>query len=153
VCTVASVLAFSAISISQGIDPQEVLQYFSWIAYVLIAAAYSAFVFSGELSRDGPLIFSKQNTRSAPQVIAVHLAYLTILLCLLRLASYIVLTLPHWMTDTFSGGRRNSRISIADLSFFALSATIALIERKRLYVQSESDSAEPDESPTVPNAE
>jgi len=31
--------------------------------------------------------------------------------------------------------------------------TLALFERKHLFVESESDSAEPDESATVPNAD
>ena len=151
-CTIAGAFAFSAISITQGIDPQEDLQYFSWLVYALVAAAYSAFVFSGELSKDGPRIFSERNARSASQVIAAHAAYLTMFLCLLRLASYIVLTVPLWMTNTFDGGR-HLRLSIFDLLFAAVWVTLALIERKHLYVESESDSTVPDESATIPNAD
>jgi hypothetical protein len=151
-CTLAAAFASSAVPIPQGIDPKEDLQYFSWLVYALIAAAYCAVVFSGELSKEGPRIFSKQNARSPSQVIATHAAYLTIFLCLLRLAAYMVLAMPHWMTDTFNCGRRGN-ISIADMLFFAVSMTLALFERKHLFVESESDSAEPDESATVPNAD
>ena len=83
-------------------------------------------------------------------MIAVHAAYLTMFLCLLRLASYVVSTVPHWMTNTFDGGR-HGRTSIFDLLFLAVSVTLALIERRHLYVESESDSAEPDDSATLPN--
>ena len=151
-CAIAVAFAFFAISISPGIDPQEILQYFSGPVYALVAAGFSAFVFRGELSKDGPRIFSKQNARTVSQIIAVHAAYLTMFLCLLRLASYIVLTVPRWMTNTFDGGR-HLRLSIIDLLFIAVSVTVALIERKHLYVESETDSTDPDESATVPNAD
>ena len=135
-----------------GTDPQELLQYFSGPVYALVAAGFSAFVFSGELSKDGPRIFSKQNARTVSQIIALHAAYLTMFLCLLRLASYIVLTVPLWMTNTFNGGR-HLRLSIFDLLFAAVWVILALIERKHLYVQSEIDPAESDEDSSVPNAE
>jgi hypothetical protein len=155
-CTIALLVWLPGTPVRQGIDPQEVLQYFSWLAYALVAAAYTAVVFGGELSKEGPRIFSKRNARSVSQVIAAHSACLTILLCFLRLASYIVLTLPHWMTNTLEGegGRSDrSRITIADLLFLLASIVMAQIEQKRLFVQSETDSAEPNESATVPNAD
>lgn len=137
---IAFAVSLPAISLPQRIDPQEVLQYFSWWAYALVAAAYSAFVFSGELSKEGPVIFSKQNARSVSQVLVTHGAFLVILLCFLRLTSYFVLALPHWMNDTFDAGRRG-RLSIADIVVFVASGIMVLIERRRLYVQSGNDSA------------
>jgi hypothetical protein len=152
VSTIAFALALSVISMVQGIDSQEDLQYFSWWAYFLVAAAYSAFVFSGELSKDGPVIFSKENARSVPQVAVAHGAFLIVLLCFLRLTSYIVPALPNWMTDTFNAGRRG-RISIADILFVVASSIMVLIERKQLYVQCENDSADPRDPPKSPTIE
>jgi hypothetical protein len=60
------------------------------------------------------------------------------------------------MTNTLEGegGRSDkSRITIADLLFLLASIVMAQIEQKRLFVQSETDSAEPNESATVPNAD
>lgn len=141
-CTIGFALALSAIPMPQGIDPQEILQYFSCWAYLLVAAAYSALVFSGELSKDGPVIFSNQNARSVPQVALAHGAFLIVLLCFLRLASFIVSALPNWMTNTFNAGRRGG-FSIADFLFVAVSSIMVLIERKRLCVQSKNDFADP----------
>jgi hypothetical protein len=153
VCTTALAAALFAFSIPQAIDPQEVLQYSSLLGYAFLAALYTVFVFSSELPKfDGPRIFSKENARTVPQMIAIHVAYLTMFLCLLRLASYIVLTVPLWMTNTFNAGR-HLRLSIFDLLFLAVWVTLALIERRHLYVESESDSAEPNDSATAPNAD
>jgi len=153
VCSIAVAFAFSAISIPQAIDPQELLQYSSLLGCAFLAALYTAFVFSSEFSKfGGPRIFSKENARTAPQIIATHAAYLTMFLCLLRLASYIVSTAPHWMTNTFDAGR-HLRLSIFDLLFLAVWVTLALIERRHLYVESESDSAEPSDGATAPNAD
>jgi hypothetical protein len=142
----------SGISIRQGIDPQEVLQYFNWLVYALVAAAYSAIVLSGELSREGPRIFSKQNARTVHQVIAIHGACMTIYLCLLRLASYTVLMLPRWMTNTLEGEGglgSTARITIADLIFVLASIIMAQIEQKWLYVSSATHPLEQGETPST----
>ena len=63
------------------------------------------------------------------------------LLCFLRLTSFVVLALPHWVTDTFNAGRHRM-ISVADILFVTASAIMVLIERKRLFVQFENHSAD-----------
>jgi hypothetical protein len=120
--------------IPRNIDPSEDLQYFSWWGYAFVAAAYSALVFSGELSKDGPLIFSRRNARVLSQILLIHVAFLIILLCFLRISSYIVPSLPYWMTDTFRA--RRTRVSIADIIFFLAAMVMLFIERRKLYVES-----------------
>jgi hypothetical protein len=132
-CTIVTAIAIARVAISQNMDPREELQYFSWWGYALVALAYSSLVFSGEGSSEGRRIFSKQNVRSLSQILIAHCAYMTILLCLLRISSYVVLLLPYWMTDTF--GRR-TRTSIADLVFFGAALVMIHIERRWLYLES-----------------
>ena len=100
--------------ITRNIDPDEALQYFSWARYAVIAGVYTAFVFWLELSKDGPLIFSRDNARSKPQVLQAHALSLTILLCCYRICAVIVSGLPFWMTDTIRLLRGN-RTSFADI--------------------------------------
>ena len=101
--------------------------------YALLAAVYSTFVFTGEASKDGPLIFSKRNARSIFQVLLMHGAYLVSLLCILQIASGVVPRLPFWMTDTFAV--RGSRVSFADILFALVCAVMCFIERRKLYVK------------------
>jgi hypothetical protein len=117
-------------SIPQNIDPREDLRYFSWIFFVFVSLAYSAFVFTGELSKDGPLIFSKRNARSIREVIAGHFAFLAILYCLMRIFIFIVPSLPYWITDTFNVGK-GARVSLADIVFTALAALLVYKEAVR----------------------
>ncbi|HEV2486322.1 MAG TPA: hypothetical protein VGT08_12390 [Terracidiphilus sp.] len=129
--------------IQRNIDPDEQLQYFSWLGFVLLGAVYTAFVFGGELSRDGPLIFSRQNARSVSEILLIHGTFLTILFCLLRFANLTVARLPYWMTDTFKAGR-GTRASIAELIFVLACAAMFFVERRRLFVPSEADVSAPE---------
>ncbi len=130
-------LALMTATMPQNVDPREDLLYFNWMDFGLGSLAYSAFVFSGELSKDGPLIFSKRNRRSTSVVLTSHCAFLVILLCLLRIFTVLIPSLPYWMTDTFNAGR-GGRVSIADLVFIALASGLVYCERKWLYVESTS---------------
>lgn len=134
-CSVATLLGTS---MPRNIDPDEDLRYFSWAYFVLTSLIYSAFVFSGELSKDGPLIFSKQrNLRSIREVVAYHCTFLFALLCLVRIFNLLVPNLPYWMTDTF---RARARFSIADIVFIALAAVMVHQERRLLFREREPDS-------------
>jgi hypothetical protein len=129
-----TVLSFALIAapIARNIDPQEVLRYFNWLAFAIFALVYSALVFTGELSKDGPLIFSKRNARPFLQILILHCAFIVILLLFVRISNQVVPILPYWMTDTFNV-RRGARASLADLVFLAVAAITAYIERKWLY--------------------
>lgn len=129
-------IALMRVQMPQNIDPQEVLRYFSWIWFLFVSLIYSAFVFSGELSKDGPLIFSRRNARSTLDVITSHVVFLVILLCLMQIFCFLVPSLPYWMTDTFRAGR--ARYSVADIAFIALAAVLVYRERKWLFVERQS---------------
>ncbi len=115
---------------ARNIDPREILRYFSWATYAFVAAAYSWFLFGGALFKAGPRIFSKGNTRSAPETLAIHAAFLIILLGGMAIAPFIVAMLPYWMTDTFNVRGHPSIFDIlAVLAMFGLYG----IERLLLY--------------------
>jgi hypothetical protein len=119
-----------------NIDPDEVLRYFSWTRFAIVAVVYSAVVFWIELAKDGPFIFSRRNTRSKTQVLLAHAMFLAAFLCGYRICTRIVPTLPFWMTDTFRLSR-STRASFADIICCLVALGIAYFERKSLYRESE----------------
>lgn len=132
------------------VDPLDQLQYFSWWGYGFAAIVYTALVFRSELSKEeGPLIFSKQNSRTLTAILVSHVAFLTILFALLRTASFLLTALPDWMTDTFRA--RGTHVSIADLSFILLVLLMHLIERRWLYVESEESFHDPESKSPQPS--
>jgi hypothetical protein len=136
---ISLVAGITRASMPHNIDPQNDLRYFSWILFVLVCLIYSAFVFSGELSKDGPLIFSKQNARSLREVLLSHCEFLVILFCVMRIFNSLVLSLPYWITDTWVLG--GSRWSVVDVLFTALASIMVYSERKWLFVERRSDNA------------
>jgi hypothetical protein len=117
------------------------MQYFSWWIYVGVGVVYTALVFCGELSKEGTLIFSKQNARSLLEIFTVHLAFLAILLGLMRTGPHIYRFLPNWLTDTFNA--RGSSVSVLDIVFILLMIAAHYAERRCLYVDSEIDTSCP----------
>lgn len=115
-----------------NIDPDEVLRYFSWARFSVVAVVYSAAVFWIELAKDGPFMFSRKNARSKLQVLLAHAIFLTILFCGYRICNGVVPALPFWMTDTFRL-RYSGRASFADTISILLALGMALFERKWLY--------------------
>lgn len=114
----------------------EPIRHFPWPVYVLAGAAYSALAFRGELPREGALIFSKQNARPLSTILAIHLAFLTILLGLLWLAPYIEPFLPIWLTDdTYLVGYHGSTYSVLEYLFIFLMIGMHCLERRWLYLK------------------
>lgn len=101
---------------TRNIDPAQSLRYFSWALFVVIAVVYSAFVFWLEFAKDGPFIFSRNNVRTRSQVLLAHAMFLTILLCCYRICTYMIPTLPFWITDTFRPTSR-AKTSFAEIVF------------------------------------
>jgi hypothetical protein len=122
--------------IGRNIDPDEVLRYFSWTRFAIVAVVYTAFVFWLELAKNGPFIFSRNNARSKLQVLHAHAIFLTILLCGYRICTEIVPAMPFWMTDTFPL-RRSARGSFADITSCLVASGMAYFERKWLYRERE----------------
>lgn len=117
------------------IDPREDLLYFSWWGYLGVVLVYSALTFHGEFSKiDGPLIFSKENSRSISDISLIHAVFLLAILGTLRAAPLILPLLPEWMTDTFVV--RGTHSSIADGLCMIAAIVMYRIERKWLYRES-----------------
>ncbi len=130
----APLAAFLYIALPRNIDPQETLRYFSWAIFIGACLIYSAFVFSGELSKDGPLFFSKRNKRTTSQVLGLHSTFLIALFCLMQVSALIVPALPFWLTDTLAA--RGARFSLADVGFVLIAAVLVYIERRWLFLDS-----------------
>jgi hypothetical protein len=120
----------------KDIDPREDLQYFSWWAYLFVALAYTTLVFWAEFKTERRHIFAGDNARSFLQILIGHFAYVTVLLCVLRSASYTLPWMPLWMTNKFSVPR-GTRASVADFAFAPIGLIMIHFERKLLYVKRE----------------
>ncbi len=140
-------LQLAWVGMDRGVDPHEILQYFSWWVYLAIAVGYTVFVFlSGKI--DKFVGFDRRNqhgkghvpgdsTGSAEivgpfsRVLQIHGWFLLILLLSLRIVAFALPYLPHWLTDTFDEGK-HGHTSVADYLFVMGVAALAFFERKRL---------------------
>jgi hypothetical protein len=136
-------MSFAGLSLGMSVvgqrivDPNENLLYFSWFGYLCVVLVYSALTFHGEFSKiDGPLIFSKQNSRSILGISLIHGVFLLAILGALRAVPLVLPLLPEWMTDTFVSHGTHS--SIADYLCMIAAIVMYRIERKCLYAESET---------------
>ena len=125
-----------AMPLALGLLRFDPMQYFSWWIYVGVGVVYTALAFRGELSKEGALIFSKQNSRSLPEIFTVHLAFLAFLLVLMRTGPHIYRFLPNGLTDTFNV--RGSSVSVLDIVFILVMIAAHYIERGFIYLDSEA---------------
>ncbi len=109
-------------------------EFYQWPNFVLLGIIYTGLVCSGELSKEGPLIFSKRNSRPFSVILGAHLAFLMILFALWRLAFFIDPYLPNWMTNYI--GRSGT---ISNIVFVAAMVVLQFIERRWLYLDSENE--------------
>lgn len=122
-----------------SLDP---LQTFSWWICLGVGVFYSALAFRGELSKEGPQIFSKRNARSILGILAIHSAFLFILFGLMLIASYIFGLLPNWLTESFY--THGPPISFLDMTFITAMIAAHYIERRYIYVDSDVDASGPE---------
>jgi hypothetical protein len=130
--TIGLIILIANDQVPRNIDPDEALRYFSWSTFAVIAVVYTAFVFWLELAKDGPCIFSRENARSRVQGFLAHALFLIVLICGYRICTYMVPTIPFWMTDTFRV-RHSNRASFIDIVLFFAALAMAYFERKWLY--------------------
>ena len=107
--------------------------YFSWLWFAIVGVIYSAVVFTGEMSKDGPLIFSKRNAKSLSEIIRIHLAFLFFILALLWFTIRIMPFMPNWMSEKIRRG-----LTYYDVFFVLAMIGLSLIERRWLFVESET---------------
>ena len=135
-------------AMSGGVDPHEILQYFSWWAYLAIAAGYTAFVFLsgyidkflgfGRHSQHGRGSIPNGSPDSAGKIVGpisrvmkIHGGFLLGLLCGLRIVGVALPYLPEWLTNNFVEGK-NGHSSVIDYLCLIAVAALAFVERKRL---------------------
>ena len=120
-----------------GLLVYDIFQYFSWWVYLGTALAYSALTFTGEWSKDGPLIFSRKNARPLQVVMGIHISFLAILLLVLKILVRLDPSTPDWMTRNIGGGN-----TMLDLFFISGMIIMSFIERRWLYVEPDTDTSE-----------
>jgi Zn-dependent protease len=119
-------------SFPHAMDQDERLQYFSWSGCLIVGIVYSFFLFFDEVPKDHREIFSKRNKRSLTQILKIHTAFVTLLLCALRICSYVVRYLPFWMTHEIDLGE--GYFSIADVIFVIGAMALFAYEREWLVI-------------------
>lgn len=113
----------------------DTFRYFSWWIFIGAALIYSALTFTGEWSKDGPLIFSDKNARPLKLILGIHINFLILLLLLQTILVRLDPSTPDWMTRNIGRGTTN-----LDLFFIIAMAILSFIERRILYVDSSAHS-------------
>lgn len=143
-----STMQLASDAMSGSVDPNEVLQYFSWWAYAAIAIGYTVFVFlSGIIDKfvglgrrnqsgqgyipDDSAEYSGKIVGPISRVLRIHGLFLLILFCALRMVAFALPYLPHWMTEGLADAK-NVHASVVDYIGLFFVATLAFIERRRL---------------------
>lgn len=121
------------------------LQYFSWWIYLAFGVVYTGLAFGGELLPPRGLIFSKRNARPLSAIFAIHLAFLTILLGLMRMAVSVSPSLPDWLTASHRG-------SGLDLVFSVAVAGMIRVEQRLVYLESETNPTDAENNPPQSSA-
>jgi Ni/Fe-hydrogenase subunit HybB-like protein len=111
------------------------LQYFSWRVSVAVVVFYTGLEFGGEVLRND--IFSKRNARPLSAIFAIHLAFLLVLLGLMRLAVAVSPSLPNWLTDTI--GLRGT--SVIDTLYIVAVFFIHRTEQRCIFAERNTDHA------------
>jgi hypothetical protein len=106
--------------------------FYQWPTFAILAIIYSALVATGEISKEGPLIFSKRNSRTLSEILGAHLLFLTILLVAWKVAFYLDPHLADWMTGYIGRGG-----SAFNMFFIVVMLVMSSLERRWLYVEAE----------------
>ena len=133
-CAAALITLIASSDFPRNIDPAQPLRYFSWLRFSIIAAIYTAVVF---WLADKPFPFSGRGAPWRRQVLLVHAMFLAALFCSFQFCTYIVPSLPFWMTDTTIGRRGTSASIIEGVLYFGAFG-MALFERWWLYRESKT---------------
>lgn len=119
------------------------MDFFSWPWFAACVVIYSAYVCSGEMSKDGPLIFSKRNARKLTEIIYIHLAFLMVLLALMWFEIRTEPSMPNWMSEKM--GRSGT---FFDYIFIIAMIGLGYIERRWLFVGSDASDTDHDCDPS-----
>lgn len=113
------------------------LQHFEWLIYISVGLIYSLFALFNSLSRKGGLIFARKNVRSLPVILAIHMAFLIILLLLMRAATHIYPASPIWLKETFLAVRASRYVSTFDILFVLVMTAMYYVESRCIYLEPE----------------
>lgn len=117
---------------------------YPWLIYVVVGVVYTGFLLGFAYNDNAAPIFSKRNAKPLPVVLGTHLVFLAILMEFVWFAAYIEPSLPNWLTEV--------RIRRLDFSafgalFILVIVVIGAIERRWIFVEDDTDSSKPDNTP------
>jgi hypothetical protein len=116
------------------------LEHFSSLDIAITAAIYTWFAFMGGYSRPA-MVFRKRNAVPTSTILSEHLKFLTILLVLMLTVTWLYPNLPEWSKEIWYTGRSGRwGLSGVDLGFLLAMATMLQVERRRIYVEAETES-------------
>jgi hypothetical protein len=130
----------------------EPMQPFSWLIYFGFAAIYTAAIFIGYFVAS-PRVFSPQNIRKRSTVVAVHCAFVAVLLGAIWLACRNLASMPTWLTEKgFMVPTKHhfAMVSLLDILFFLLAVILRMIEMPCIYAESKTPHAGTFENPSAP---
>jgi hypothetical protein len=123
-------------------NPQH---HYEWLIYALVAFVYTMLQFGISFTNWSTPIFSNRNSRKPSFVVLAHLMFLAILMKFVWLAFYVYQSLysalPDWMTINIRRG-----VTPLDLLFVLTVLAIGFIERRWIYVESNTLDPSPKDS-------
>ena len=118
----------------------DLFDHFSLLRFAIVAAIYTFLAFTTGARRHA-MPFSKKNALPTSTILSEHLKFLTILLLLLLAVTWLYPHLPEWSKQTAMSGRSGrGGASGVDLGFFVAMAAIYHVERRRIYMEGETES-------------
>jgi hypothetical protein len=126
-----------AVSTSACIARFDIGLSYPWWVYLVGSAAYTAWIFIGEISKNQRRIFSKRNPRPFEASLWIHALFLLLLVEYIQVAPTLASILPEWHYPS-------SRYLPPKLAFLAGTAFMALAEWRWLYGKLPPKSADSD---------
>jgi hypothetical protein len=115
---------------------------FSWWVYLASGAAYTVWIFIGELVKRQRRIFSKRNPRPVRTTLCIHALFLALLTEYIQAAPSLASVLPSYLTTPAT---LRSRFYLPPVIWFLVGvAALSLIERSWLYSELPTESADPE---------
>jgi len=111
-------------------------RWFPWFLYIGSALLYTALTFRGEIPTKDAQILSKHNSRSAIEIITIHIVFLASLLFCIKFARLMQPKLPSWLMNPVA--TLGPPISMLQFLFIVAAVGMHFLERRLLFVPAET---------------
>jgi NADH:ubiquinone oxidoreductase subunit 6 (subunit J) len=103
----------------------------AWLAYLLVGAAYTIFVFWFSIARDEVRVLSRRNAKPRFTIVVVHLLFLAVIFSSMPLIPWVEASLPDWQTTVYARG-----FSVFRGVLLLAALALRTIERRLIYADS-----------------